>query len=76
MCHLLSPLLIQELDAAGQRLDGLLKATGADDVLQVLQHALVVLRLTFGLHHGDLLHLALESAHGGTRDTDKHSIIH
>lgn len=60
-CHLLSSLLIEQLDAAGQGQDGLLEAAGADDVLQVLQHALVMLRLTFGLHHGYLLHLTLNT---------------
>lgn len=38
---------------------------GADDVLQVLQQPRVVLRLPLGLHHGDLLHLALRQARGG-----------
>lgn len=61
--HLLSSLLVQQLDASGQRVDGLLEAAGADNVLQILQHALVVLRLTPGLHHGDLLHLALDTGH-------------
>ena len=60
-CHLLSPLLIEQLDAVGQGQDGLLEAAGPDDVLQVLQHALVMLRLTFGLHHGYLLHLTLNT---------------
>lgn len=61
--HLLSSLLVQQLDASGQRVDGLLEAAGANNVLQILQHALVVLRLTLGLHHGDLLHLALDTGH-------------
>lgn len=58
-CHLLSPLLIEELDAAGQGLDGLFEAAGPDNVLQVLQHALIMLCLTFRLHHGNLFHLTL-----------------
>lgn len=61
LCHLLSSLLVQELDAPGQCVDGLLEAAGANNVLQILQHALVVLRLTLGFHHGDLLHLALDT---------------
>lgn len=61
--HLLSSLLVQQLDASGQSVDGLLEAAGADNVLQILQHALVVLRLTLGLHHGNLLHLTLDTSH-------------
>lgn len=61
LCHLLSSLLVQELDAPGQCVDGLLEAAGANNVLQILQHALIVLRLTLGFHHGDLLHLALDT---------------
>lgn len=59
VCHLLSPLLIEKLNTAGQGLDRLLEAARANNVLQVLQHALIMLRLTFRLHHGNLLHLTL-----------------
>lgn len=61
--HLLPSLFIQQLDASGQRLDGLLKATRAYNVLKVLQHTLVVFCLTFRLHHSYLLHLALNTVH-------------
>jgi len=63
--YLLPSLLVEELDAAGQGQDGLLQAVRADDVLQVLQHAVVVLRLALGLHHGYLLHLTLRAGGGG-----------
>ncbi len=59
LLYLLSTLLVQDLHPPAQDIDGLFETTGADDVLQVLQHAFVVLRLSFGLHHGNLLHLAL-----------------
>lgn len=72
VCHLLAPLLIEELDAARHVEDRLLEAAAADDVLQVLQHALVMLRVTFGLHHGNLLHLALSTA----RATRRHHSLH
>lgn len=68
--HLLSPLLVEELHAAAHGVDGLLQAAGANDVLQVFQHALFMLRLPLGLHHGYLLHLTLTNAQGG-RDASK-----
>lgn len=71
--HLLSPLLIEQFNAAGQGLDGLLEAAGANNVLHVLQHALIMLCLTFRFHHGNLLHLTLGT---GQNNTDMHAIIH
>lgn len=65
-CHLLSPLLIEQLNAASQSLDGFLETAGANNVLQVLQHALIMLCLTFRLHHGNLLHLTLGKVHNST----------
>lgn len=66
LCYLLSPLLIEQLDAAGQRLDGFFETTWTDNVLQILQHPLIMLRLTFRLHHGNLLHLTLDTVHKRT----------
>lgn len=62
--HLLPPALIEQLHPAAQGLDGLLEPSGADQILQVFQHPLIVLRLPLGLHHGNLLHLPLGKQNG------------
>lgn len=57
--HLLPPALVQELHSAAQGLDGLLEPCRSNQILQIFQHPFIVLRLPFGLHHGNLLHLPL-----------------
>jgi hypothetical protein len=57
--HLAQPLLIQLLQLLGPRLYLLHVLAAPDDVLQVLQQPLVVRAGGLGLHHGDLLNLAL-----------------
>lgn len=61
---------VEELHTAPQGVAGLLQAAGGNDVLQVFHHALIMLRLPLGLHHGYLLHLTLTNAQGG-RDASK-----
>lgn len=59
LSHLLPSLLIQKLPSSAQHVDGLFESAGANDVLQVFQHAFVMLRLAFGLHHCNLFHFSL-----------------
>mmetsp|Transcript_13427 Transcript_13427/g.38170 ORF Transcript_13427/g.38170 Transcript_13427/m.38170 type:complete len:295 (-) Transcript_13427:335-1219(-) len=56
----LLPLLRELLHDRGRIIDGLLEAVRADDLLDVLQQALLVGRQRLGLHERDLLHLALQ----------------
>lgn len=58
---LVGPLFGELLNALAEQLNRLLVAGAAHNVLQELQHALVVLRLSLRLHQGNLLHLTLET---------------
>ena len=58
--ELLLPLLGQRLDLGRGLLGVVEELVGADDVLQILEEAVVVLGLALGGHHGDHLDLALQ----------------
>ena len=57
--HLLSPEFIEFLHAFSQQVNGFLEAGAADDVLQKLQHSILVLCEGLGLHHGNLFYFSL-----------------
>jgi hypothetical protein len=58
--HLFVTFFVELLHHLSGFFDLLYVDDGADDVLEVFEHADVVLCLGLGLHHGDLLDLALE----------------
>lgn len=54
-------LLGERVDGGEEDIDGLDVPVRANQVLEVLQQALLVRRLRLGLHHGNLLDLALQN---------------
>lgn len=75
LSHLFPSLLIQQLHSSAQRVDGLFESTGANDFLQVFQHAFVMLRLAFGLHHRNLLHFSLMKRSSHTHTQTQFSLL-
>ena len=63
-------LLVQLLQSFALLLDGLDVLVGADDILEVLEEALVAGVRSLRLHHGDLLNLALEDEDSGVVEVD------